>query len=376
MAGIYIHIPFCKSRCLYCDFFSTVGEEEKTRYLEAVCSELRMRSAELSGEKIETVYFGGGTPSRLTLEEWKMIFDVLNRIYGLEDCKEITLEANPDDLSFSYLSALRAFPFNRISLGVQSFDDRELRFLNRRHTAEQALQAIETARRAGYENISIDLMYGLPGQTSSAWKNNLQSAVSTEVPHISAYHLIYEEGTRLSRMREEGKIMPVDEDTSLRMFEQLMDCLTGHGFLHYEISNFARPGRLARHNTSYWKNIPYLGIGAAAHSYTEGVRQWNVADLNGYITGILSGVRKAEREVPTPNSRYNDRILTSLRTMWGVNVQEIGKEFGSARLVYLRTQAAPYLRSGMLVEEEGHIKVSRKGLFISDRIISDLFFVG
>lgn len=376
MAGIYIHIPFCKTRCLYCDFFSTAGEEGKAKYIEAVCWELRMRKAELAGESIETVYFGGGTPSRLEVPEFAKIFETLDKEYGLSDCTEITVEANPDDLSPAYLGSLRGLPFNRISLGIQSFDDGELKFLNRRHTSAQAVEAIESAHTAGYGNISLDLMYGLPGQTMEKWEQTLQRAVSVGVQHISAYHLIYEEGTPLYRLLGEGHIFPVEEELSKTMFERLIDCLAGNGFLHYEISNFGLPDYLARHNTSYWKNIPYLGIGASAHSYTGGIRQWNVADLHRYTSGVLAGNRPAETEPSTPDTRYNERVLTSLRTMWGLDMQAIGEEFGTDRLAYCREQAIPYLRSGMLVEEGGMMKVTRQGLFVSDRIISDLLFVG
>lgn len=375
MAGIYIHIPFCKTRCVYCDFFSDTDMSMKKRYVDAVCRELEMRSGELQNLPVETIYFGGGTPSQLQRSDFDLIFDTLERVYGLDSCLEITLEANPDDLTADYIGHLRDLPFNRISMGVQSFNDRDLKFLNRRHTSVAAIQAVENCQRAGFDNISIDLMYGLPGQTIDEWESTLNQALSLDVQHISSYHLIYEEGTRLYRLMDEGKVREVDEEVSLDMFRLLIGRLTTGGYEHYEISNFARPGYLSRHNTSYWQDIPYLGIGASAHSYNGRMRQWNVSAMRSYISGILKGEIVYELETIDEDSRYNELVLTSLRTMWGLNLHRVEQLFGSDRLRYCLQQAGPYLDSGHLKKKDSHLIVTPEGVFISDGIMSDMLYV-
>lgn len=250
MAGIYIHIPFCKTRCIYCDFYSTTRSELKSRYIHALCKELQMRKEYLRGEPVETVYFGGGTPSQLAEEDFREVFETIRKYYGMEHCREITLEANPDDLTEEYTAMLQQLPFNRISMGIQTFDDATLKLLNRRHDAEQAVKAVHHCRRAGFNNISIDLIYGLPGETDERWKRDLQQAVSLGVEHISAYHLTYEEGTRIYELLQAHRIHEVDEESSVRFFSTLMDTLDNAGYEHYEISNFCRPGMYSRHNTS------------------------------------------------------------------------------------------------------------------------------
>ena len=258
MAGIYLHIPFCKTRCIYCDFYSTTRSELKTRYVQALCRELTMRKEYLKGEDIETIYFGGGTPSQLEKEDFEQIFDTIREHYGLNHCQEITLEANPDDLSQEYLEMLSSLPFNRLSMGIQTFDDATLKLLRRRHNARTAIEAIDRCRKADFQNISIDLIYGLPGETKERWENDLRQAISLNVEHISAYHLIYEEDTPIYNMLKQHQISEVDEDSSLEFFTLLIEHLQKAGFEHYEISNFCRPGKYSRHNTSYWKGIAYL----------------------------------------------------------------------------------------------------------------------
>ena len=260
MAGIYIHIPFCKTRCIYCDFYSTTRSELKQPYIRALCAELKARKDYLKEEPIETIYFGGGTPSQLAHEDFEQIFRTIKEVYGTEHAEEITLEANPDDLTEEYVAMLRTLPFNRISMGIQTFDDPTLKLLNRRHDAAQAIAAVHRLRQAGFRNISIDLIYGLPGETDRRWERDLQQAVSLDVEHISAYHLTYEEGTRIYEMLQSHRISEVDEESSVRFFSVLMDTLEAAGYEHYEISNFCKPGMHSRHNTSYWKGIPYLGI--------------------------------------------------------------------------------------------------------------------
>ncbi len=375
MAGLYIHVPFCAKRCLYCDFFSNTEMKYKEPYVTALIRELEIRKDYIGNEPLETIYFGGGTPSQLQATDFERIFDAIQRLFDTSGCKEVTLEANPDDMTPEYVTGLRRFPFNRISMGVQSFKAEDLRFLNRRHDREQALRAVELCKENDLANISIDLIYGLPGQTLKEWESNLDMAIRLDIPHISAYHLIYEEGTALYKLKEAGKISPVEEEVSVSLFTSLIDRLTANGYLHYEISNFARPGMISRHNSSYWTGKKYLGTGPSAHSYNGESRQWNVSSLPAYIRGIESGSPEIEVEELDINTRYNDFIITGLRTMWGVNLTEIQGQFGNDKLIYCQKQAAPYLKQGLLIEKDATLTLSRNGIFISDSIMSDLLWV-
>lgn len=375
MAGLYIHIPFCAKRCLYCDFFSNTEMKYKEPYIDALIRELEIRKDYAAGEPFDTIYFGGGTPSQLQADDFDRIFDAIYRLYNVSDNPEITLEANPDDMTPEYVSALRAFPFSRISIGVQSFKEKDLRFLNRRHDSRQAVRAVELCKENAFTNISIDLIYGLPGQTEEEWEANLDKAISLDIPHISAYHLIYEEGTALYRLKEEGKVVSIEEEVSLSLFSILIDRLKAAGYEHYEISNFARPGMISRHNSAYWIGKKYLGLGPSAHSYNGECREWNVSSLPIYIRGIESGQPKKEMETLSQNTRYNDFIITGLRTMWGIRLNEIRRLFGDDYLLYFQTQADQYLHSGLLVKNGDTVLLSREGIFISDGIMSDLLRV-
>lgn len=373
MAGIYIHIPFCKTRCIYCDFYSTTHTELKHRYVQALCRELALRKDYLKGEPVKTVYLGGGTPSQLDEADFRQIFTTLEQVYGLHDAEEITLEANPDDLTDDYTAMLQTLPFNRISMGIQTFDDPMLKLLNRRHTARQALEAVARCRKAGFGNISIDLIYGLPGETESRWTNDLQQAIGLGVEHISAYHLTYEEGTRIYRLLQQHAIREVDEDASLRFFGLLKDTLEQAGYVHYEISNFCRPGRHSRHNSAYWQGIPYLGCGPSAHSFDTRTREWNTASLDRYLAALESGQRSFEREELDLTTRYNEYVMTGLRTMWGISLDGLQRLFGEKLSRYCRKMAAPHLAAGLLAIDGDHLHLTRKGIFISDGLISDLF---
>ena len=375
MAGIYIHVPFCAKRCLYCDFYSNTEMSYKEPYLVALQQEMELRKEYLSGETIETIYFGGGTPSQLQAADFSRIFDTINRLFRVSDDSEITLEANPDDLQPAYVGMLRQFPFNRISMGVQSFDDADLRFLNRRHDSRQAVRAVELCQDAGITNVSIDLIYGLPGQTVERWDRNLEAAIRLDVPHLSAYHLIYEEGTALYKLLEAGRVTPVEESVSVDLFTRLIDRLTAAGYLHYEISNFARPGSFSRHNSSYWLGKSYLGLGPSAHSYNQQERMWNVASLPLYIAGMKEGCPNVEREPLPLETRYNDFIITGLRTMWGIDLEEMERRFGKRLADYCRQEAATYLRRGLLSLKGTVMTLSRAGIFVSDGIMSDLLWV-
>lgn len=376
MAGIYIHIPYCKTRCIYCDFFTQTGMKEKSQYLLALCKELNIRKDYFDGELVETIYFGGGTPSQLSLSDFKVVFDTIYNNYEISPQAEITIEANPDDLNDAYLKGvLFHLSINRISIGIQSFIDDELVFLSRRHKAQKAIDAVKCCQDNGFDNISIDLMYGLPNQTIDMWDYNLNKALLLDVKHISAYHLIYEEGTKLYRMFEAGSINAVGEDTSLEMFSLLIDRLEAGGFIHYEISNFAKEGYFSRHNSSYWLGKKYLGIGSAAHSFNGKNRSFNVASIDRYIYEIGQGRVPSEIEVLNPKTAYNDFILTGMRTMWGVNLELLEKNFGANMLKYCLNNVQKHLEGGFVSKEDNILKLSRKGIFISDSIMSDLMYI-
>ena len=375
IAGVYLHIPFCKTRCIYCDFYSTTRSELKTRYVRALCRELAMRKDYLKGEDIETVYFGGGTPSQLEKEDFEQIFDTIRTHYGLSHCQEITLEANPDDLTSEYLKMLSSLPFNRISMGIQTFDDPTLKLLKRRHNAHTAIEAVHRCREAGFQNISIDLIYGLPGENKERWENDLRQAISLNVEHISAYHLIYEEDTPIYNMLKQHQISEVDEDSSLDFFTLLIEHLQKAGFEHYEISNFCRPGKYSRHNSSYWKGIPYLGCGPSAHSFDGMTREWNVSSIDTYIKGIEENSRAFEIEYLDQTTRYNEFIITTIRTVWGTPIEKLKQMFGNEMWEYCQRMAAPYLKNGKLEEHDGALRLTREGIFISDSIMSDLLWV-
>lgn len=375
MAGIYIHIPFCKTRCIYCDFYSTITSDLKDDYINALCRELEIRKSYLSEQSVETIYFGGGTPSQLDAADFRKIFNAIEINYGTNSAREITLEANPDDLTDMYLSSLSGLPFNRISIGIQTFDDRLLKLLNRRHTSEQAKQAVDSCRKHGFNNISVDLMYGLPTEKVSAWKKDMEEVIKLNVEHISAYHLTYEKGTVIDRLRDENRIHEVTEEESIAFFSILINTLEESGYDHYEISNFSKPKKHSLHNTSYWRGIPYLGCGASAHSYNGNSREWNVSSIRQYIDGIKTGNRAYETEILDLNTRYNDEIITTLRTKWGISLERISTSFGNDYLSYCRKMSESYLHNGFLVESDNHLKLTRQGIFISDRIMSDLIRV-
>ena len=375
MAGIYIHIPFCKRRCIYCDFFSTTQSEKKSAYVRALCRELEMRRDYVEGEEIETIYLGGGTPSQLTEEELKAIFASIYHIYKVKEDAEITLEANPDDLTPEYVAMLRQLPINRISMGIQTFQEEILKLLHRRHTATQAIEAFRRCREAGFQNISIDLMYGLPGETLETWKEDLRQAINLRPEHISAYHLIYEEDTALWKLREQHQVEEADEDLSVSLFETLIDRLKEAGYQHYEISNFCLSGMHSRHNSSYWTGKKYLGCGPSAHSFNGVSRQWNVASLEGYIKGVEEGELDYEVEELDLYTRYNDYVLTSIRTCWGMSLSKLRSEFGEELYRYCMRMAKPHEDQGVLENREGVLRLTRKGIFVSDGIMSDLMWV-
>lgn len=375
MAGLYIHVPFCTKRCLYCDFYSNTDMRYKADYIDMLIREMELRKAYLQGEALETIYFGGGTPSQFSVKELSRIFEAIYHHFPTTDQMEITVEANPDDMTPEYVSALAQLPVNRVSMGVQSFDDADLKFLNRRHDRAEAIRAVELCKLYHIYNISIDLIYGLPNQSVEKWGKNLDEALRLDIPHISAYHIIYEEGTPLYRLVEAGKVQPVEEDTSVALFSTLIDRLTAAGFEHYEISNFARKGFCSRHNSSYWTGKHYLGLGPSAHSYNGTEREWNAASLTEWIKGIREGELALEKEPLDLNTRYNDYIVTHLRTQWGIDLSEVSALFGEDKQKYCLNMAETYLKTKHLLQNDNKIILSRKGIFVSDGIMSDLLWV-
>jgi oxygen-independent coproporphyrinogen-3 oxidase len=334
-----------------------------------------MRKDYLEGDVIETVYWGGGTPSLLQPADFEQVFNLINRYYTISSSPEITLEANPDDMTDEYVAALRQLPFNRISMGVQSFHDAELRVLNRRHTAAQALRAIALCRQYGFSNLSIDLIYGLPDQSLIKWEENLDTAISLQLPHLSAYCLSYEEGTALSQQLQSGLLNPVEEDTIIQMFNILIDKLEASGYIHYEISNFSRPECYSRHNTSYWMDRKYIGIGPSAHSYDLESRQWNIASLPDYLEGIAKGIPNIEKEYTDERTGYNEYLMTRLRTGRGIGLTEFAEKFGQERLSVLLTEASPFLKDGMMENDDDRLRIARKGMMTADGLIRNLMEV-
>ncbi len=375
MAGIYIHIPFCKSRCIYCDFFTSTNEVEMNNYVQVLCKEIVFRKDELADDFVKTIYFGGGTPSRLNKNHFSQIFTAINANYKLSAEMEITIEANPDDLSCTYVDMLCQLPFNRISIGIQSFNDNELKFLSRRHDASNAIKAVKYCQEKAFNNISIDLMYGLPNQTLAIWKRNLQQAIDLDIQHVSAYHLIYEEKTRLYSLLQAGKVNPVDDEMSLEMFGALIDTLTEAGFEHYEISAFAKQTFISQHNSSYWIGLKYLGFGPSAHSFDGEHRWWNVSSLPKYIAGVNSEVLDVEMEDIDLTTKYNEYMITGLRTMWGVDLGVLKSRYGDELYDYFLQNAQRYFNLNYLKRENSNVTLTHKGIFISDGIMSDLMKV-
>ena len=360
MAGIYIHIPFCKSRCKYCDFFSTTHLQKQAQYVEAVLAEWQMRQHQLS-DPIHTIYIGGGTPSTLDNAALDRILQAILSTCPDSRPHEITIEANPGDITLEKAQAWRAMGINRLSMGIQSFHDHLLQLIGRRHTAKQAIEAVQLAQAAGFDNISIDLMYALPDQTMQMWQQDVQQALSLGVQHISSYGLIYEDGTVLTTLLEHGQIEAVDEDTEMLMYDYLVEQLTANGFLHYEVSNFALPNRHSMHNSNYWNDTPYIGLGAGAHSYDGQQRQWNISDLDIYIERALAHDLPPEIETLTPEQKHTERIMLGLRTCQGVPKELINF-----------SNALPYLQQGLLVEKDNRIVATTQGYHILNRIIEDL----
>ena len=375
MAGIYIHIPFCKKRCIYCDFYSSTDNRLVDKYIDALCIELESRLHEIDKNNITTIYIGGGTPSQLSATQLGEIINFIKSKIDFSLIEEFTIEVNPDDVTYDYIKECITFGINRVSMGIQSFVDEELKIINRRHDSSQAIKAIETIKSAGISNISIDLIYGLPLQTIESWIYSVRKAIEMNVPHISCYNLCYEEGTTLYKMRDMGEIKECDEDTCIEMYDILVNMLADADFEHYEISNFAKRGYYSRHNSNYWNLPPYLGLGASAHSFDGSLRRYNPSSIQKFTSNISKSGIAYEEEQETLYEQFNEYIMINLRTMWGVNTQKVKTIFGEELRNHLIKYSRRFIETGDLKEKENTIVLSKKGIMLSDYIIRTLMFV-
>lgn len=372
MSGIYLHIPFCKQACHYCDFHFSTSLKKKDEMLSALKSELRLRQEEFQNQSIETIYFGGGTPSVLSNEELQSILDTIYEYYEVSEHPEITLEANPDDLSKSRIEVLAQSPINRLSIGIQSFFEDDLKSMNRAHNAEEAKICLKEATKH-FDNITIDLIYGIPNMSLEKWNQNLQMAFDFGINHISSYALTVEDKTALDSFIKKGSYPPLDEDLASQHFDHLVKRTQDQGFAHYEISNFGKSGYFSKHNTSYWKGKTYLGIGPSAHSFNGTQRSWNIANNAKYIKALKQDELPSEIETLTKNDRFNEYIMTGLRTIWGISLNKIVADFNEDYKMQLLQSAQKFIEKELLVIENHKIMTTQKGKFLADGIASDLF---
>jgi oxygen-independent coproporphyrinogen-3 oxidase len=374
MSGIYIHIPFCKQACHYCDFHFSTSLKKKDEMILALAREIEMRKNEFQDEVVETIYFGGGTPSLLAIEDLRFLISEIYSNYNVVENPEITLEANPDDLSKERIVALSNLKINRLSIGIQSFFEDDLKMMNRAHNLSEAKKCLEEATQY-FDNISIDLIYGIPGMSNEKWMQNIEMALSFNVPHISSYALTVEPKTALHSFIQKELIPQPDEEVAQEHFQILVEKLKENNFIHYELSNFGKENYFSKNNSSYWLGKKYIGIGPSAHSYDGQKRGWNVSNNSVYLKSISEGILPLETEILSKTDRYNEYIMTGLRTMWGVSLQRIEKEFGPTYLHYLNKQAARYIEDHLLFMDDEILRTTQKGKFLSDGIASDLFLL-
>lgn len=374
MSGIYIHIPFCKQACYYCDFHFSTSLKKKDLMVAAIIKELEMRQAEFKEELVETIYFGGGTPSLLSLKEINSIIKAVYKFYKVNANPEITLEANPDDLSKGKIKELAKSPVNRLSIGVQSFFEEDLKLMNRAHNTKEAKDCIKEAIKY-FNNISIDLIYGIPGSSNKRWIKNIEKALSFNVPHISSYALTVEPKTALQKFIDKGVIQNVDDEQAQQQFQILLEYLEAANFIHYELSNFGKEGFFSRNNSAYWQGKSYLGIGPSAHSFNGQQRSWNVRNNSIYINSIKNDILPSEVETLTVTDRYNEYVMTGLRTIWGVSVTKVEREFGKSYKNYLLKQVQKHINEHLLYLDDDKLLVTKKGKFLSDGIAADLFLL-
>ncbi|MEW5676860.1 radical SAM family heme chaperone HemW [Flavobacterium enshiense] len=372
MSGIYIHIPFCKQACHYCDFHFSTSLKKKDEMVMALAKEIRLRKEEFADEVIETIYFGGGTPSILEVSDLRMLIDEIYKNYAVAENPEITVEANPDDLSEVRIITLSENKINRLSIGIQSFYEEDLKLMNRAHNAEEAKKCLEIATKY-FDNITADLIYGIPGLTNEKWLHNIQTLLDLNIPHISSYALTVEPKTALQKFIKQGIVPQPDDAVAHEQFLMLVDILEANGFVHYELSNFGKPGYFSKNNSAYWLGKKYLGIGPSAHSYDGTNRSWNIANNAIYIKSLAEDKQPSETEILTETDRYNEYIMTGLRTVWGVSLERIKSEFGENMLQYLLQNAERYLKDEKLILENNILRTTKKGKFFCDGIASDLF---
>jgi oxygen-independent coproporphyrinogen III oxidase len=373
MAGIYLHIPFCKKACYYCDFHFSTSLKYKDQMLEAIRRELKLRRDYLAGQTIETIYFGGGTPSVLEAAEIRSLLDSITSDFSVSSSAEITMEANPDDLSAQKVKELKGTSINRFSIGTQSFFDEDLIWMNRAHTAGEAKDSIRRVQDAGFENITIDLIYGFPLLSDVKWKSNIREAIELEVPHISSYSMTVEQGTALHHFIRKGKQVPISDGQSAEQFMLLMEDLESAGFEHYEISNFSRPGMNSRHNSNYWNGVPYLGAGPSAHSFDGETRQWNISDNAKYLDSLQHDRIPSELERLTISDRINEYIMTSLRTRWGLDLIRVEAEFGTDYRSIIESCLQEFIDKDQIRNVDNKIILTRNGKLFADHIAAQLF---
>ncbi|TLP74513.1 radical SAM family heme chaperone HemW [Maribacter sp. ACAM166] len=374
MSGIYIHIPFCKQACHYCDFHFSTSLSKKEGMISAICKELELRKAEFNDETVATIYFGGGTPSVLQTDEIELILASVYEHYSVVSNPEITLEANPDDLSEEKILQLAESPINRLSIGIQSFFEEDLKLMNRAHNTIEAEKCLQIATKH-FSNISIDLIYGMPNMTLKRWKKNIEKAISFNIPHISSYALTVEPKTALAKFVEKELVVPATDEEAQEHFQELYTTLLDVGFECYEISNFSKPGFYSQNNSAYWQQKKYIGIGPSAHSFDGTRRGWNINNNPKYIRSIEQGVVPMEVEVLTVADQYNEYVMTGLRTIWGVSLLRIGSEYGEKHKEYALLQSDKYIKEGLLLLQDDVLKTTQKGMFLADGIAADLFMV-
>lgn len=372
MAGVYVHIPFCKRKCIYCDFYSIASSRLSDRYVKAVGMEAQLRGQEIAGMPVKTLYIGGGTPSVLSFEQLSVLIEGLRAAIDLSHVEEFTVEVNPDDVTHEFAEQLLKLGVNRVSMGVQSLVDEELVFLNRRHDAKEAMKAYCDLQSAGFNNISIDLIYGIPGQTLDTWKYTLEKALSLQAKHVSCYNLSYEEGTMLYKLRETGRVMECDDNTCVEMYDMLVDMLDGVGYEHYEISNFAMPGFYSRHNSGYWDKTPYLGLGASAHSYDGNMRRYNPDNVKLYVESLENDVVVCVGEQESVDEKYDEDVMLRLRTSRGIDSEWIKSIYGKAYSDYFVNAIRSFVDSGLVIKDGSRYRLSRNGVMLSDMIMREL----
>lgn len=380
MSGIYIHIPFCKQACHYCNFHFSTSMKYKSEIINAILKEIELQKNYLANKNIKTIYFGGGTPSLLNERELNLFFEKINQLFHIEKDAEITLEANPDDLTLEKLRQLKSTPINRLSIGVQSFAEIDLKSMNRAHNVKEAESCIQNAQSLGFNNLTVDLIYGSPSTSNEQWRRNVQKLFDFEIPHLSCYCLTIEPGTALDHFVKRGKAQPVDDEKSAHQFEVLMQMMESNDYHHYEISNFAKPGNYARHNSNYWSGVSYLGVGPSAHSFNGKSRQWNIANNALYLkaidfdkNSINEKGSRFEVEILSLKQQYNEYIMTALRTMWGCNLGKI-RTWGDDFEKYFLKSSEVFLKNGTLKQDRGSFVLTKKGKLLADNIAMELFF--